>query len=76
MGLSYSLTWLKPAPISICDHARGVTLTHPLILSSVLDVLQTYPEILRVFADVFCKQAVDEGLLKPKKKKNLNDLFS
>lgn len=68
-GAMGSLTWLKPAPVSICDHARGVTLAHPLIFSSVLDVLQTYPEILRVFADVFCKKAVDEGLLKPKKKK-------
>lgn len=64
------LTWFKPTPVGVCNHTRGGSiLTQPLVLPCVLNVLQPYPKILRVLADLLSKQTADKGLLKPVKDK-------
>lgn len=63
------LTWFGPTPVGVCNHTRGPILTQPLVLPCVLNVLQPYPKILRVLADLLSKQTADKGLLKPVKDK-------
>lgn len=73
--ISGGFTWFCCAPVGVCDLTLGVALPYPLILSSVVNILKSEPEELRLCTDLFPKQTIDKGLFKPETDKHYFNLY-